>query len=478
MRFRAAVLTALATDSKQSEMTPSGADAMTTAGMSEPAKRPFLTRLLSPWAHSSSPEPVARARARHAIALCNALLSERGDVSGSRLALDLQAAYKGLDEPALGVFFDLLGDHFSPDSGQVRLAVDAYRAEASPTTLAALQAAVEPPRQELFRRCNLAPGGTAFLVDLRTRLLRTLQEHPARAAVDADLAHLFRSWFNRGFLVLQRVDWHTSAVILERLIKHEAVHQIEGWDDLRRRLQADRRCYAFFHPALPDEPLIFIEVALTRGMSATIQPLLDVGSPVADPNRADAAIFYSITNCQEGLQGVSFGHFLIKQVVEDLGREFPRLRSFASLSPVPGFCHWLLNGVRRDGLSPTLRHVLDALRQESADTSVPLELKTELLQLCADYLLHAKTGKKPLDPVARFHLANGARLQRINWMADTAPLGIRRSLGLMVNYVYRLRDVEGNHEAYAKRYEIRASRTLERFARERSLAGPTEVARR
>jgi malonyl-CoA decarboxylase len=267
-------------------------------------------------------------------------------------------------------------------------------------------------------------------------------------------------------------------VVLERLIQHEAVHQIEGWGDLRRRLQADRRCYAFFHPALPDEPLIFIEVALTKGMSATIQPLLDVGSPVADPGRADAAIFYSITNCQEGLQGVSFGHFLIKQVVEDLGREFPRLRTFASLSPVPGFGQWLTHGVRRDGLSPTLRQVLDAVTPGAPDVSIPPELKAELIQLCADYLLHAKSGKKPLDPVARFHLANGARLQRINWMADTAPLGIRRSLGLMVNYVYRLRDVEGNHEAYAKRYEVRASRSLERFARERPLAGPVEVARR
>ena len=187
----------------------------------------------------------------------------------------------------------------------------------------------------------MAPGGTAVLVEMRRELLNTLASHPERGGIDADLIHLFRSWFNRGFLVLQRIDWHTPAVILERLIQYEAVHEIQGWRDLRRRLEADRRCYAFFHPALPDEPLVFIEIALTRGMSATVQPLLDPESPIGDVAKANCAIFYSITNCQEGLRGVSFGNFLIKQVVDDLGRDLPRLKTFATLSPIPGFCEWL-----------------------------------------------------------------------------------------------------------------------------------------
>jgi malonyl-CoA decarboxylase len=310
---------------------------------------------------------------------------------------------------------------------------------------------VESPRQEFFRRWNMAPGGTAVLVAMRRRLLQTLDTHPDRAGIDADLAHLFRSWFNRGFLVLQRIDWRTPAVVLERLIEYEAVHEIQGWRDLRRRLQGDRRCYAFFHPALPDEPLICIEVALTRGMTGQVQPLLALDSAVDDPERADCAIFYSITNCQEGLRGVSFGNFLIKQVVEDLGREFPRVKTFATLSPIPGFRTWLT------ALEPRWRD-LDP-------TTASAAVKAELSGFCARYLLDARRNKEPLDSVARFHLANGARLERLNWMGDTSKAGVERSMGLMANYVYRLSDVEKNHEAYAARYEVIASPEIERQAR-------------
>ena len=228
---------------------------------------------------------------------------------------------------------------------------------------------MEPPRQELFRRANMAPGGTAVLLDMRRELLKTLADHPARAGIDADLIHLFRSWFNRGFLVLQRIDWHTPAVILERLIQYEAVHEIQGWRDLRRRLEGDRRCYAFFHPVLPDEPLVFIEVALTRGMSAAVQPLLDPDSPIGDVSKANCAIFYSITNCQEGLKGVSFGNFLIKQVVDDLGREFPRLTTFATLSPIPGFCQWLRQKEHAASRSRELDAVLAAVQKGRCPTS-------------------------------------------------------------------------------------------------------------
>ncbi|PWT80600.1 MAG: hypothetical protein C5B57_11985 [Blastocatellia bacterium] len=431
--------------------------------------RPFFNRLLrSLTPPSSAPETAAsERRAQHAIATCRALLSERGEVSGARLAAEALAAYRSLDGRALQVFFDLLVDEFSPDPDQVLRAADAYRNERSQGHLVRLQEAVQPPRQELFRRFNTAPGGTAVLVDLRRQLLPTLNDHPQRAGIDADLTHLFRSWFSRGFLVLQRIDWRTSAFLLERLIQYEAVHQIQGWRDLRRRLEADRRCFAFFHPALPDEPLIFIEVALTTEMSAQVQPLIDADSPVADPAQARAAIFYSITNCQEGLRGVWFGNFLIKQAVEDLKREFPRLRTFATLSPISGFCRWLATPAVDEPLSSELESLLVRLtsRDPLADLAISPRVQVEVTRLCARYLLHAKKGHVPLDPIARFHLANGARLERLNWMGDTSPAGIRRSLGLMVNYVYRLADVERNHEAYAKHYEIVASHELEKLAR-------------
>ena len=412
-----------------------------------------------------------RDAARQAIDLCHALLSERGEVSGARLASQVLAAYQSFDPSALGIFFDRLVEEFSPDRLEVERATNAYAANASQWNLILLQSAVEPPRQELFRRLNMAPGAMAVLIQMRGKLMKTLSEHPERIGLDADLAHLFRSWFNRGFLTLQRIDWRTSALVLERLIEYEAVHQIQGWQDLRRRLAPDRRCYAFFHPALPDEPLIFIEVALTRGLAAHIQPLLNPGAEVLNPAEANCAIFYSITNCQEGLRGVSFGHFLIKQVAEDLGREFPRLRWFATLSPIPGFTAWL----KKDGDPAAPRQMTPKLAQllEEIERTDPLDpnkigegMRDEISALCAHYLAHAKQGKEPLDPVARFHLANGARLERLNWMGDISQTALRRSLGLMANYVYRLADVERNHEAYAKEYRITVSSDFERFLRQ------------
>jgi malonyl-CoA decarboxylase len=325
-----------------------------------------------------------------------------------------------------------------------------------------LHQAAEPRRQELFRRLNTAVGGTQLLVRLRADLLPTLPDHPERVGIDADLAHLLRSWFNRGFLVLQRIDWHTSATVLERLIAYEAVHQIQGWDDLRRRLAADRRCYAFFHPALRDEPLIFIEVALTRRLAGDVQSLLDPRAAVTDPSEARWAMFYSITNCQAGLKGVSFGNFLIKQVVEDLSREFVRIRKFATLSPIPDFRSWLSSA--RDLMSPELAAAdigdIDHLR------TLPSRLSEEIRRLCAYYLVREKRERAPLNSVARFHLANGARLARLNWMGDASPAGIASSLGLTANYVYRIAEVEANHEAYATSFDVARSFTVERLARE------------
>ncbi len=401
--------------------------------------------------------------ARKAVSLCRNLLSERGEVSGTLLAGEALAAYQALDESSRAGFFDLLVQEFSPDPEQVARAGDAYRADPSPASLAQLQASVESPRQELFQRLNLAPGGTRILVELRGGLLRKLDQNPHWEPVAADLEHLLIAWFNRGFLELRRIDWRTSALVLEKLIRYEAVHQIQGWNDLRRRLAADRRCYAFFHPALPDEPIIFIEAALTHGMSDKVQPLLDPDSSVLPPDAADCAMFYSITNCQEGLRGVPFGSFLIKQVVEDLGPEFPRIRKFATVSPVPGFREWLASNSEFAALQTKLEQPLWWENKELSE-----ELRLELVPLCARYLLHAKHGREPLDPVARFHLRNGARLDRINWLGDISAVGMHRSAGIMVNYFYRLADLEKNHETYTRDYHVVAASEIESLAKRKA----------
>ncbi|MFH1603102.1 MAG: malonyl-CoA decarboxylase family protein, partial [Pseudomonadota bacterium] len=315
----------------------------------------FIQRLFPSGATASSK---ADRHTRKTVSLCHALLSGRGEASGAALAREALAAYNMLSGPALAAFFDVLAEEFAPAPHAVMEAAEAYRQEASQANLLRLQRAVEAPRLELFRRLNLASGGTATLVEMRRRLLRDLREAPHRAGIDADLAHLLGSWFNRGFLTLMRIDWRTPALVLEKLMQYEAVHEIQGWRDLRRRLESDRRCYAFFHPALPDEPIIFIEVALTKAMSAEVQPLLDPDSPVVDPVSANSAIFYSITNCQEGLRGISFGNFLIRQVVQDLGREFPRLSIFATLSPIPGFRRWLAESA---ATQPQLAEIVAAL---------------------------------------------------------------------------------------------------------------------
>ena len=436
----------------------------------------FIKRLLRTALH---PNERARAhrKAKETIELCHALLSERGEVSGAVLARETLAAYRGLPENALPAFFDLLVSEFSPDPVELADAYQDYCAQPSPDGLIRLQRAIEPPRQELFRRLNMAAGGTVTLVGMREQLLTAIKSHSEWKGVDADLAHLFGSWFNRGFLSLERIDWRTPAIVLEKLIKYEAVHEITGWPDLHRRLEVDRRCFAFFHPALPDEPLIFIEVALTKGMSDAVRPLLDLDSPVVDPHAADTAIFYSITNCQKGLRGISFGNLLIKQVAQELGREFPRIKTFATLSPVPGFRNWLASAAEPLAATAAGRAALDGLKLlEQADwhkqENFAERVRKHLIPLCAYYLIHARKDGEPVDGVARFHLGNGARLERLNWLADTSRHGLQRSAGLMVNYLYRLDDVENNHEIYVKQHRVVASPNLKKLARECPLSQP------
>ena len=383
--------------------------------------------------------------------LADALLSGRGEASGAALARDLIGLLTSLPKDGRLSFCRYLATGFMPDEDALRAAVEAWLAAPGPDRAAALSDAAEPPRQELLRRMNQARGGTAALVALRQEILGQVRTHPELAPLDSDLRHLFASWFNRGFLELRRIDWNTPAAVLEKLIRYEAVHEIDGWTDLRRRLASDRRCFAFFHPSLPGEPLIFVEVALVRGLAGSIAPLLepdtDEAAQAARARVADTAIFYSISNCQDGLRGISFGNFLIKQVVEELKAELPWITRFSTLSPVPGFRRWLDKHLAQPEPAIDLSLLSNPETWASPDSSAPLE--EPLIRLCAQYLTEVEPGRGPADPVARFHLGNGARLERINWLGNVSPRGLRESYGIMVNYLYDPETIEANHEAFA-----------------------------
>ncbi len=394
--------------------------------------------------------------------LATALLSERGEASGAAVARELQNAVRDLAPQDQVAFYAFLAENFLPSEQVLRAAAEAYLAEPTPDRAVRLAEAAEPARQELLRRMNMAPGGTAGLVAMRKDLLTHLRAAPSLQTLDSDLRHLFASWFNRGFLDLRRIDWQTPAAVLEKLITYEAVHQIQGWEDLHRRLAPDRRCFAFFHPALPGEPLIFVEVALTTGLAYSVQPLLtrDDDEPAQRERErtADTAIFYSISNCQDGLRGVSFGNFLIKQVVEELKAELPRLACFSTLSPVPGFRRWL---EKRSAAGQATEDVdaiaLLATERWWEDAAVSDRLCEPVSRLCASYLTSSAEGKGPADPVARFHLGNGARLERVNWLGNVAPRGIKESYGIMVNYLYGPEQIEANHEAYVRGAVVRSA---------------------
>jgi malonyl-CoA decarboxylase len=391
--------------------------------------------------------PLKRARI-----MAEALLSEAGEASGAAIAHALHNVLRALSPADRLAFALTLASNFTPNADRLKAAAEAYLADPSPEQARALAQAAEPPRQELLRRMNLSPGGTAALVTLRREILGHLRQNPALRPLDWDLHHLFGSWFNRGFLEMRRMDWNTPAAMLEKLIEYEAVHEIHGWDDLRRRLDGDRRCFGFFHPALPGEPLIFVEVALTKGLADAVQPLLaldsDPQAAAARAKLADTAIFYSISNCQDGLRGVSFGNFLIKQVVEVLKAELPNLIRFSTLSPVPGFRRWLeQRGPEEALLAPEQQAMLAKAWWENPDHVE--KLRPALLRAAALYLTQPAQGGG-IDPVGRFHLNNGARLERINWMGNSAPRGLRESFGIMVNYLYDLPTIEANHEAFVR----------------------------
>jgi malonyl-CoA decarboxylase len=386
---------------------------------------------------------------------CKQLLSQSGEMNGMGIALDVVARLEELDDEPLDGFFAYLASELSPDPQAVLQLAQRYAQAPEASALIALMQAVESPRQELFRRLNRASGGTAALLRLRRELLARLPKQPELQAIEHDLLHLLSSWFNPGFLKMQRVDWNSPAQLLEKIIHHEAVHAIDGWDDLRRRLQPDRRCFAFFHPQLPEEPLIFVEVALLPEMPAAIAPLIDKHSTPLLADRFRVAAFYSISNCEPGLRGVSLGNFLIKSVAEQLGRELPRLRVFCTLSPIPRFASWLQQQPTLTGKAAQAQRLLlelsdgDLSRLQTSSMQDKLGEAGEraLLVLAANYL--AQVSPTPQgDPVARFHLDNGARLERINLRGNIGAPGLKQSCGLMVNYLYQLDKIEASHALF------------------------------
>lgn len=424
-------------------------------------------------------------------ALCSTLLSREGEASNIALAHQILQRYVEKNDEEKTDFLLMLAVRFDPDTDLILSAVSGYDAD-SPETLQQLIAAVEPPRQELFRRLNMAPRGTASLINLRRDLLQRLAEYPRLRVVDADLQHLFSSWFNRGFLVLESIDWNSSAAVLEKLIQYESVHPIAGWDDLHRRLQSDRLCFAFFHPALPSVPLIFVEVAFTNGITASIDEIIGTDVEAVDPANADTAIFYSINNSLSGLRGISFGNFLIKQVVAELQSLYPQLKQFCTLSPMPLFREMLKQGfaieqsVEPDAASRKLlgdRYdkiltvtntgtLYDAVLQLIELPGEHVKLLQEvlhLLSLC--YLTQEKNDGSLYDPVARFHLSNGARIERINILANLSESGINESFGCMVNYLYDPDDVISNHEAFISQRKITMSKALQKAYDRMQLTG-------
>lgn len=375
--------------------------------------------------------------------LCRALLTEAGEATGLALARTILTRYAALADDEKRAFFDTLAVDMDVNIGAVHQTVVAYEGDPTRDTYRAFAAASEPPRQELIRRLNRVPGATARLVAMRADLLRLTDLSGRLGALDQDFRHLFSSWFNRGFLVLSHIDWGSPAAILEKIIQYEAVHDIEGWGDLRRRLQpTDRRCFGFFHPAMPDEPLIFVEVALTRGIPGSVQRLLSEKRDPIDAEDADTAVFYSISNCQAGLAGISFGNSLIKQVVEDLSADLSNLKTYVTLSPIPGLMKWL----------------------GKSDVSADLTDTDTLRRLAATYLLDAKRGHAPLDPVARFHLGNGALVHAVHAQADTSDKGLAQSAGAMVNYLYDPARLAQNHEALVSHGTVAVSTAVKSLA--------------
>ena len=397
------------------------------------------------------------------INLCDDLISHKGVASGVALAREVVHRYQSLKRDEKLKFLLEINQKFSPNFEEIKKAADDFSLDPDEESLRNLSTTMESNRKKLFSRMNMAPDGTPAIVALRQDLLGFTKDHPELRDLDEDLKQLLTSWFNPGFLTLRRIDWDTEASILEKIIQYEAVHSIENWNDLKQRLVADRRCFAYFHPALEDEPLIFVEVALTKGIASSIQTIFkENGQSKKDAN---TAIFYSINNCQQGLKQIPLGNFLIKRVVNELALELPSIKTYSTLSPVTGFAHWLRNELKTDEskiLSQKEKEILSIVEHSNwhQDNHKRDKLHKPLIKACANYLVNVKKHGKPINAVARFHFGNGASLYRINWLGDTSNNGIAEYFGLLVNYLYDPKSIESNHEAYVQEGKLAVSKSI------------------
>ena len=412
--------------------------------------------------------------------------SPGGEITERAHTAELGRTYLGLNDAGQAKFLKTLATDFDLDKVKLRQLTNTYNAATSPSEIFKLEMelrqALVTPRSTILRHFTALPDGFKFLVNMRADLLPLIGKDTALKGLENDLKTILSSWFDIGLLDLVEITWNSPAALLEKLIEYEAVHRVTSWDDLKNRLDADRRVFAFLHNKMPQEPLIFVHVALVKGMSDNIQHLLDVKSPLSDIEKADTATFYSISNAQKGLAGISFGNFLIKRVVTELTDKMKNIKTFATLSPVPGFRSWLdplllkgdekillpeekqaLQKIKAQGNAP--QNLYDMLEGNWISDKLLVEkLKPILMRLCAAYLVEQKrsqTAKSgPLDPVASFHLSNGARLERMNWLADTSPKGLKQSAGIMVNYHYKLDEIDDNHEEYVAYGKIVAGRQV------------------
>lgn len=415
--------------------------------------------------------PAAGARAESGLpgALEQLLAESRAPRGGESSARErvrrIAAAYRGADPARRAAILGLVSREFMPERAAVDAAAAAMRAAADDLERghaeARLRVALDAPRAKFFAQFNLLPEGVKFLVDLRADLLAFLEREPALEVLRVELDGLLESWFDPGFLELRKITWQSPALVLEKLIAYEAVHRIESWDDLKNRLDLDRRCYAFFHPRMPNEPLIFVEVALAKGLPESVQVLLDPQAPIGEIRAADTAVFYSISNAQKGLRGISLGNLLLKRVIGDLQRDLPWLKTFATLSPLPGFRRWLEGSIAAGEALP--QGLAAALAELQGGAAPAGKLREPLEKLCARYLLKEKSGGLPADPVALFHLTNGARVDRIFWMADASERGVAQSYGMMVSYRYDLVEVDRNHDEFLGSGQVAASRKVLRL---------------
>ncbi len=439
---------------------------------------------------SSGPVAMNKAALREAMQSC--LEARGGDVAARMKAAELGEAYSQAKREQRTTFLTILAEEFDAKPEVIAEAIAAWQATDSERSAAqdTLRRALQPPRVKLITRFLSLPAGVKFLVDLRADLLAIAGKEPALRALDRDLRSLLESWFDVGFLDVRLISWDSAASLLEKIMNYEAVHEIRSWSDLRNRLESDRRLYGLFHPRMPDEPLAFVEVALTKGLATNVQALLDEKAPEKDPKAADSAIFYSISNTQTGLAGIAFGEWLIKKVVGHLGSELPNIKTFATLSPLPGFARWLveqkaallirmtpesertkLQGKFKEAKSfpQALRKALeqDNWAEEKAAAEV---LQPIMRRLGMRYLMERRSDGQSLDPAARFHLRNGARLERINWLADISANGHKTAHGLMVNYLYDLATIDANHEAYSQQGKVILSSELRSLAKQ--VTGP------